>query len=844
MPAPTITGVHLLPSTGEFSYDTVAYSGQRAGVGSPVAINTYGGAAPVTDYTLAIEQLQAAYPACKTVSLVVAWFTDGTTAGACNIFPSTTYPGGKFFTQAGAADNWRCSGLTQNSAGLIAIPTVAGASLYGGTPSDQSVVRCIRDLKARGFNVVFYPFLLSIATGEPWRGTITYAPDVTTAATAAVNAFLGAAAASSFTRDTVNLTVGYSGSPTDWSYRRMILHYANLCVVAGGVSLFVLGSEMRGLETVRGPAWTKAGTTDAKGHAVWDYPFVAGMAQLAADVRSVFDAAGLTKSLGLSQNLLTYAADWSNWMGWQHPGANGQWPHLDALWASPNIDFVALDNYLPLSDWTTSRGSQDIVLWNQAKPASWPPANPNAVGLGLSGSPNLYSEAYLQANIEGGEKFNWYYGNSANGGAGPDPLGTGAIVSVPAGDRATQTRQPYYAGQQILANKQYRWWWNNPHHAIYDTGGGWAPQGPQTPWVPNAKPIVFLEYGFANVDKATNEPNVFYAPAASASGTPFWSTWQASGAGYAPQRDDLIAGLALQAVYDYWQANNANVAGVPFIQWQFCCAWNWDARPYPAFPARTDVWSDGSQWPVGFWLTGQRAYAQPAPVAPPILATATTGPTPSGTGARGPINPVTLANRALARFGSAPIQSFDQTIAPGPAVNLLFWSVVEGLFSEYPWFFAEKTVALTPLSEAPLPDSYLQEGWLYSYALPGNAIGPPQRYLTSPTREGDPISRFELQNQTLYCDEKNAWAVCQFIVDIDAWPAYFALAAEWCLAAELVMPISGNSGLLEKLQERAWGTPEEKRMGGFLGTAKQADARARGARTLPPDPLTLAHFWR
>ena len=39
-----------------------------------------------------------------------------------------------------------------------------------------------------------------------------------------------------------------------------------------------------------------AGTTDASGHAVWDYPFVAGLAQLAADVRGVFDATGLTKN--------------------------------------------------------------------------------------------------------------------------------------------------------------------------------------------------------------------------------------------------------------------------------------------------------------------------------------------------------------------------------------------------------------------------------------------------------------------------------------------------------------------------------------------------------------------
>ena len=69
---------------------------------------------------------------------------------------------------------------------------------------------------------------------------------------------MGNAAVGDFTRDSINLTVAYAGAagPFDWTFRRMILHYANLCVVAGGVSLFVIGSELRGLEILRGPTWT------------------------------------------------------------------------------------------------------------------------------------------------------------------------------------------------------------------------------------------------------------------------------------------------------------------------------------------------------------------------------------------------------------------------------------------------------------------------------------------------------------------------------------------------------------------------------------------------------------
>ena len=78
-----------------------------------------------------------------------------------------------------------------------------------------------------------------------------------------------------------------------------------------------------------------------------------------------------------------------------------------------------------------------------------------------------------------------------------------------------------------MRNKQLRWWWNNTHQAIYDDGdgSGWAPHGPQTEWAAQSKSISFIEYGFSAVDKATNQPNVFFDSKSVESATPFWSIW-------------------------------------------------------------------------------------------------------------------------------------------------------------------------------------------------------------------------------------------------------------------------------------------------------------------------------
>ena len=400
----------------------------------------------------------------------------------------------------------------------------------------------------------------------------------------------------------------------------MILHYAWLCAVAGGVDLFLIGSELRGLETIRGPAWTKTGSLDASGHAAWDYPFVAGLAALAGDVRAIFDGEGLTRGGVATANLIAYSADWSSWMGWQHAGENGQWPHLDALWASADIDRVGFDNYLPLSDWTTGDGGLDATNWLQPAPAgAWPPSPATMNGLGLAGAPTIHSLDYLKANIEGGEKFDWWYADGDNAGPGLDPNGSDLVVSPPQGDRLAQTRSPYFANQQLLANKQLRWWWNNPHQAIYDAGDGlgWAPHGPSTEWTPQAKSFAFIEYGFPACDRATNQPNVFFDPKSSGSATPYWSVWDPiPGGGFAPRRDDALAELALQAIYEYWNVdgrNETSAAGVAMVDFAFSCAWAWDARPFPTFPLLTSQWADAGDWASGNWLNGRGpALAPPA----------------------------------------------------------------------------------------------------------------------------------------------------------------------------------------------------------------------------------------
>lgn len=78
-------------------------------------------------------------------------------------------------------------------------------------------------------------------------------------------------------------------------------------------------------------------------------------------------------------------------------------------------------------------------------------------------------------------------------------------------------------------------------------------------------------------------------------------------------RDDLIQRRALEAVIGYWREADVNpvssVDGGAMIDIGRAHVWAWDARPFPYWPLRADVWADGALWHVGHWLNGRAGVA-------------------------------------------------------------------------------------------------------------------------------------------------------------------------------------------------------------------------------------------
>jgi len=384
-----IRAVTMIPGATEHGYATIRVSDVPSeGAKRWLNRNTLVAA---TDWQASLDELQALCPNLESVALVVAWFGTDLRAGDCRVLP-----GVEVAFRNEESRPWSVAGIGRGDAHVVS--RHAGGPAYGGSPSDESVIEAIRDLKARGLKVTLYPFvLMDIPSGNglpdpygggeqgayPWRGRITCYPpgaDKTAAARAQVSTF-------------VNRSEGY---------RRLVLHYAALAAQAGGIDAFLLGSELRGLTTLRDGANA--------------FPFVEALVALAGEVRGV---------LGGS-TAISYGADWTEYFGHQPVDGSGDvFFHLDPLWASPHVTAVGIDNYMPLADWR----DEDLEA-----------ENPD----GFIGADD--AEGFARALVSG-EGFDWFYAGGAD---------RSNRVRTPITDGA-------YGKPWVFRFKDLKSWWEQQH---------------------------------------------------------------------------------------------------------------------------------------------------------------------------------------------------------------------------------------------------------------------------------------------------------------------------------------------------------------------------------------------
>ncbi|MFN6926027.1 MAG: host specificity protein, partial [Tabrizicola sp.] len=164
--AGAIRAVAMIPGTGEYGLATTPVH-YADGPGRSRTANMHS-ASGLTDFATSLGQLGEELPAVGSVSLVVSWFGNDLRCGSCELRPKVEQK-----ARDGVGMPWRAGGIGRSAAHEV--PRVEGASIYGGTPADASVIEAIRAVRGSGKEVMFYPFILmdqveGNALPDPWTG--------------------------------------------------------------------------------------------------------------------------------------------------------------------------------------------------------------------------------------------------------------------------------------------------------------------------------------------------------------------------------------------------------------------------------------------------------------------------------------------------------------------------------------------------------------------------------------------------------------------------------------------------------------------------------------------------
>jgi hypothetical protein len=452
-----ITGVNIIPGSGEFAYDTITqYKSNIAQFRKFQIIdqkkerinnNTESSDA---DAIVALNQMQKTLPNLKYVSVVVSWFANSLDLKNCQIYPAVE--GHEYTT---SPDEWGVKNLTRSQAKIVT-KDANGNPIYGGTVSDQSLVRYLQKLRSSGYKVILYPMLFLDLKDKPWRGRIK-------GSAGDVEKFFGSGGKSSpmennndnsgsqiksvmATPHAVipaqaeiqeelenNNTNSKTPTVNTFSYFEFITHYATL--TKDYIDGIIIGSELKGITSIFNP--TKI------------YPAVDKLIELSNIVRQIIEPKNIQTNTQTRNKIITYAADWS-----EYHSVNGEY-NLDKLWSSDNINVVGIDAYFPLTDIKS-----------------------------YSYTPKLNE---IMNGWTSGEGYDYFYENGNR-------------------DKKIYYKSPEFAWKNI------QYWWENEHINSTDKV--------KSTWKSKMKKIWFTEYGFPSIHAATNMPNVFYNPESSDGGLP------------------------------------------------------------------------------------------------------------------------------------------------------------------------------------------------------------------------------------------------------------------------------------------------------------------------------------
>lgn len=195
---------------------------------------------------------------------------------------------------------------------------------------------------------------------------------------------------------------------------------------------------------------------------------------------------------------------------------------------------------------------------------------------------------------------------------------------------------------------------------------------------------------------------------------------------------------------------------------------------------------------------------------------------------------VEIWNHALARIKSADrVASENENSAAAKLLRTQYPLARDRLLEGYDWLFARRYGVLTPIND----DAELQDGWLFAYEWPVNALAFRGILMPGAATDGDEDDiPFEICMRTTEDSRKimttleaasGVWTV--LVTDVHRYPPTFEHALSLSLQAEIAMALASDS----KAVNAAIALGRQAEDYAQVITARQARSRFEGSAHVP-----------
>jgi hypothetical protein len=187
---------------------------------------------------------------------------------------------------------------------------------------------------------------------------------------------------------------------------------------------------------------------------------------------------------------------------------------------------------------------------------------------------------------------------------------------------------------------------------------------------------------------------------------------------------------------------------------------------------------------------------------------------------------VKICARALLNIGMQPIDNLNGDDNVTLTCSLAYPMIKKEILSAYPWWASKGKVQLGRLSAAPLNE------YKYAFALPSNRISGPLAIYNSGEVGAYPVKEWDIQGDQILTDYESLWGDFQFDIDESRLPPYIENLIIYALSARLADILTDDSSKADKYDFIAYGSPGEKRWGGYFEIARTIDSRYRPTQSI------------